>query len=51
MKLARDEIARSEGMPPLWLCEWGIRAATTRHKYVATLRRILCDVLEVAIGC
>ena len=46
MKLAKDEIARSGSAPPLRLFEQGIRAEATRAKYTATLRRILCDILE-----
>ena len=46
MKLAKDEIARSGNIPPLQLFQQGIRAEVTRRKYTATLRRILCDILE-----
>ena len=46
MKLARSEIARSGGENPLRLFDQGIRAEATRRKYTATVRRILCDVLE-----
>ena len=46
MKLARDEISRSGNTPPLQLFQQGIRAEATRRKYVSTLRRILCGILE-----
>ena len=46
MKLTNEEIRRSETATPLQLFEQGTRAETTRRKYVATLRRITCEVLE-----
>lgn len=46
MKLAKDEIIRSEDASPLQLFSQGIRAEATHRKYTATLRRITCEVLE-----
>lgn len=46
MKLTREEIGKSGGMTPLQLFSHGIRADATRRKYTATMRRILCDILE-----
>ena len=46
MKLTRDEISGSGSASPLRRFEQGIRAEVTRTKYTATLRRILCDILE-----
>ena len=46
MKLTKDEIVRSGNIQPLQLFRQGIRAEVTRRKYTATLRRILCDILE-----
>ena len=46
MKLTKDDIAGSGDESPLRLFEQGIPAEVTRRKYTATLRRILCGMLE-----
>lgn len=46
MKLKKEEIARPEDTSPLQLFSQGIKTDLTRRKYTATLRRIMCDILE-----
>ena len=46
LKLTREEFHRTSQESPYQLFLEGIRAKETRAKYVRTLRRILCDILE-----
>ena len=46
MKLVKEEIIRTVDTSPLQLFEQGIRNATTRRKYTATPRRVMCEILE-----
>jgi len=46
LKLTREEFHRTSQESPYQLFLEGIRAKETKAKYVRTLRRILCDILE-----
>lgn len=46
MKLAKEEIIRTADASPLKLFAQGIKTELTRRKYTATLRRVMCEILE-----
>lgn len=46
MKLARKDLVKVCNASPLQLFARGITAEATRRKYTATLRRIMCEIIE-----
>ena len=46
MKLIKEEIIRTADASPLKLFEQGIKTELTRRNYTATLRRVMCEILE-----
>lgn len=46
MKLARKDLGKVGNASPLYLFSQDITTMVTRRKYTATLRRIMCEIIE-----
>ena len=46
MKLAGKDLGKVGNASPLQLFARGITAEATRRKYTATMRRIMCEIIE-----